>query len=74
MVSTIAVNTIHHSVPVPISEYFMKLKKTALDNMEITIHPNATESDRVIVEALCSKYAQDAVIKPSELTDRVLLK
>lgn len=74
MVSTIAVNTIHRSVPVPISEYFMKLKNTALDNMEITLHPNATESDRVIVEALCCKYAQNAKIKPSELADRVMLK
>jgi len=35
---------------------------------------NSTASDRVIVEALCAKYAQNAVIKPSELTDRVVLK
>lgn len=74
MVSTIAVNTIHHSVPVPISQYFLRLKQSALDNMEITLHPNATESDRVIVEALCMKYAVNAIISPSELTDRVVLK
>ena len=52
----------------------MKLRPEVLNNIEITLHPNATASDRVIVEALCAKYAQEAVIKPSELTDRVLLK
>ncbi len=73
-VSTIAVNTIHYGVPVPISEYYLKLKTEALNNIEITLHPNATASDRVIVEALCTKYAQNATIKPSELTDRVVMK
>lgn len=73
-VSTIAVNTIRNGVPVPISEYFMKIKQEALNNIEITLHPNATVSDRVIVEALCAKYAQGAKIKPSELTDRIILK
>lgn len=42
--------------------------------MEITLHPNANESDRVIVEALCAKYAPEAIIKESELTDRVKMK
>ena len=73
-VSTIAVNSIHNSVPVPISEYYLKLRKEALNNIEITLHPNVTASDRVIIEALCAKYAQNATIKPSELTDRVVMK
>lgn len=73
-VGSIALNAIHNSVPVPISQYYMKLKQSALDHMEITLHPNATASDRVIVEALCAKYAINAVISPSELTDRVVLK
>lgn len=73
-VGTIAVNSIHNSVPVPISEYYLKLKKEALNNIEITLHPNVTASDRVIIEALCAKYAQNAMIKPSELTDRVVMK
>ena len=71
---SIALNAIHNNVPVPISEYFLKLRQESLDNIEITLHPNATESDRVIVEALCAKYAQSAVIKSSELTDMVVLK
>lgn len=71
---SIALNAIHNSMPVPISEYFLKLRQEALNNIEITLHPNATVSDRVIVEALCAKYAQNAVIKPSELTDNVVLK
>ncbi len=73
-VSSIAVNTIRSGVPVPISEYFMRIKQSVLDSMEITLHPNATVSDRVIIEALCAKYAQNATVKPSELADRVLLK
>lgn len=73
-VGTIAANSIHNSVPVPISEYYLKLKKEALNNIEITLHPNVTASDRVIIEALCAKYAQKATIKPSELTDRVVMK
>ncbi len=73
-VSTIAVNSIHNSIPVPISEYYLKLRAEALNNIEITLHPNVTASDRVIIEALCAKYAQNAIIKPSELTDRVMMK
>lgn len=73
-VGSIALNAIHNSVPVPISQYFMKLKNSELDNMEITLHPNATASDHVIVEALCAKYAKNAMINHSELTDMVVLK
>lgn len=73
-VSSIAVNAIRSGVPVPISEYFLKLKPEVLNSIEITLHPNATVSDRVIVEALCAKYAKSATIKPSELTDRILMK
>lgn len=71
---TIALNSIRNSVPVPISEYYLKLRQEVLNNIEITLHPNSTASDRVIVEALCAKYAQNAVIKSSELTDRVKMK
>lgn len=73
-VSTVAVNAIHYGVPVPISEYYLKLKTEALNNIEITLHPNSTASDRVIVDALCAKYAQGATVKASELTDRVKMK
>ena len=74
LVSSVAVNAFRSNVPVPISEYYLKLKQEALNTIEITLHPNATVSDRVIVEALCAKYAQDAKIKVSELADRVILK
>lgn len=71
---SIVFNAINNNAPVPISEYYLKLRKETLDNIEITLHPNATNSDRVIVEALCTKYAHNAIIKQSELTDRVVLK
>lgn len=73
-VSTIAVNTIHHSLPVPISEYYLKLRSEALDNIEITLHQNASMSDRIIVESLCDRYAKNAVIKDSILKDMVSLR
>ena len=74
LVSTVAVNAFQQGKPVPISEYFLKLRTEALNNIEITLHPNAMVSDRVIVEALCAKYAQGATIKESELRDRVVMK
>jgi hypothetical protein len=52
----------------------MKWRLDVFDNIEITFHPNATVCDRVIVEVLCAEYAQNAVVKPSELTDKVMLK
>lgn len=73
-VSTIAINSIHHSFPVPFSEYFLKLNSEALDNIEITLHPNSSLSDRVIVETLCDKYAKKAIIKDSVLKGIVSLK
>ena len=45
------------------------MKQGTLNEIEITLHPNATESDRVIVEALCAKYAQNANIRNSETAD-----
>lgn len=73
-VGSVALNAFQQGAPVPISEYFLKLRTEALNNIEITLHPNATASDRVIVEALCAKYAQSATIKESELRDRVMMK
>lgn len=73
-VATIAVNSIRNNTPLPISEYYLKLRTEALNNIEITLHPNATPSDSIIVKALCDKYTNNAIVKPSELTDRVTLK
>lgn len=73
-VSSIVVNAMRSNMPVPISEYYLKLNKEALNNIEITLHPSATASDRIIIEALCAKYAHNAVVKASELTDRVKMK
>ncbi len=74
MITTVAVNSFLNSKPIPKSEYFLKLREDVLDKIEITLHPNSTSSDKVIVEALCNKYAEHAVIKESQLKDRVKLK
>ena len=74
LAGSVLVDLFMKSVPVPITEYFLKLKTEVLNKIEITLHPNATQSDRVIVEALCNKYAKNAVINDSFLKDKVALK
>lgn len=74
LTGTIAVASFKFSIPVPITEYFLKLKAEVLDKIEITLHPNTTESDRVIVGALCDKYAKHAVVKDSKLKGKVALR
>ncbi len=58
----------------PFSKYFLSLRKDVLDEIEITLHPNSTESDKVIVDALCSEYAPKATIAESSLKGKVKLK
>jgi len=71
---TVAVNSFIDSKPVPITEYFLKLREEVLNKIEITLHPNSSLSDKIIVEALCRRYAKHAVIKDSQLKDKINLK
>lgn len=52
----------------------MRLKDDAFDNLEITLSPSVTESQRLIVQALIDKYAPNASLKESALGKVVRLK
>lgn len=71
---TLVLNAIHQSMPLSIKDYYLEFKLEALDELEIVLHPNSTESDRIIVESLCAKYATKATIKDSSLKGKVFIK
>ena len=58
----------------PFHYYDMKLKDDVFDNLEITLSPSATESQRLIIQALIDKYAPNATLKESALGKVVRLK
>lgn len=58
----------------PFRYYDKELRDDIFDEMEITLSPMATLSQKIIVEALCDKYAPNAVIKSSDLASKVKLK
>jgi len=66
-VGSIAINSYMQNKPIPFTRYFMHLDPSVLSNIEITLSPNATEGQRVIVESLTRQYAPGAVIKNSAL-------
>ena len=66
-IGSIAINSYIQNKPIPFTRYFMHLVPSALFNIEITLSPNATEGQRVIVESLIRQYAPSAVIKDSAL-------
>ena len=63
-----------NNIPNSISHYDMQLDPTALNSSEILLSPNCNESDRIIVESLCAKYAPKAIISNSNLSDYLRLK
>ena len=62
------------SKELPFSHYDKELRDDAFDELEITLSPMATDSQRTIVEALCHQYAPNAVIRESDLYKKVKLK
>ena len=56
------------------SYYDMHLKDETLEDMEITLNPTATDSQRIIVQALVDKYAPNIKINDSALGELVRLK
>lgn len=57
-----------------INHYDMRLKDTVFDDMEITLSPSMSESNRIIVESLINRFAPKSVIKESSLEHKVVLK
>lgn len=57
----------------PIDSFYIDLKDDVFDNLKITLSPYATESDILIVNALCEKYAPNAQIVDSILRNKIRL-
>lgn len=73
-VANLVLKALHDNKQLPYSSYFMHLKPCALSNMIVTLNPSASDAQRVLVEALCEKYALGAIVKDSALRHNVKLK
>lgn len=73
-ISSIVMQSLLGNKSLPFHYYDMRLKDDAFDNLEITLSPSATESQRLIVQALIDKYAPNASLKESALGKVVRLK
>lgn len=65
---------IRKEIYAPINSYFLKLKEDIFDDLIITLSPFSTEAEKIIVYALCQKYAPGAQIMESSLKNRIRLK
>lgn len=63
-----------NNIPGTISYYDLHLKEDIFDSLEVVLGPSCVESDRIIVDALCSKYAPKSVITSSALTESLRMK
>ncbi len=62
------------NIPNSISHYDMDLDGNALSAMEITMCPNMSEGNKIIVESLCNTYLGNVKPKESQLSRLVNLK
>ena len=67
-------SSLYSNQELPFAFYDKELRDDIFDKIEITLSPIATLSQKIIVEALCDKYAPNAVIKNSDLASKVRLK
>lgn len=63
-----------NNIPGTISYYDLHLKEDIFDSLGIVLGPNCIESDWIVVDALCSKYAPKSIIKRSTLTESLRMK
>lgn len=69
-----AVQAIMNNQTVDFTSFFLHLSPEVMETMEITLSPSATESHRIMVDALCEKYAPNATVKDSGIRNLVNLK
>ncbi|MDD3645394.1 MAG: hypothetical protein PHR19_07705 [Bacteroidales bacterium] len=72
-ISSIVMQRLLNNIPLPFSYYDMNLKEDAMDNMEITLSPSASEAQKIIVQTLVDKYAPRAKVFESSLGKLVRL-
>ena len=69
-----AVQAILNNHKVDFTSFFLHLSPEVIETMEITLSPSATESHRIMVDALCEKYAPKATVRDSGIKNLVKLK
>ncbi len=72
--SNMMVDSIKRNIDLPIDDFYLKIKESALEDMEITLCPSASESQFLIVEALLKAYAPKARLRHSKLKGKVNIK
>lgn len=72
-ISSIVMQSLLNNKPLPFTYYDLHLKDNAIDNMEITLSPSASEAQKIIVQAVVDKYAPKAKIYDSSLGKLVRL-
>ena len=73
-ISSIVMQSLLGNKSLPFHYYDMGLKDEIFNTLEITLSPSATESQKLIVQALIDKYAPNAILKESGLGKVVRLK
>lgn len=69
-----AIQAILNNQTVDFTSFFLHLSPEVMETMEITLSPSATESHRILVDALCEKYAPKATVRDSGIKNLVKLK
>ena len=64
-------NSIINGIAPKIKYFDVELSPDVLDNIEITLGPLNSESDRIIIEALLKEYTRNGKLKSSKLTGKI---
>ena len=72
--TSLIINSIRQNIAVPFNYYDLPLSPIFFESLEITLAPNALDSQRIIIESLCAVYAPHAIIKDSSLRGKIALK
>lgn len=67
-------NALYNHSQLPFTSYFLHIKPSALNAMTITLNPSVSEPQRILVKAICEKYAPGAIVKESSLAHNVNIK
>lgn len=74
MVGTICTQCYLQNKSLPFSYYDMHLRDDVINNIEITMGPNVSNGQKVIVDALCRQYTKNGKVKDSCLSGLLKMK
>lgn len=72
-ISSIVVQSLLNNKSLTLNYYDMNLKEEAMDTMEITLSPSASEAQKILVQSLVDKYRPNAKVIDSSLGKLVRL-